>query len=1022
MVRMLDVARTAEAIKLRTCATHLSASFRLHCDRESCCQEAETDRTNPYRGAQAQVARQQWRSYIYLLRRTTTPLFVQRDVLRRSLHKSIEFLYHGLEQGSPFPPFSEYQDTFSNKLTPDMFAAFAIPLWIPQPQQLLCFAKATYPYWKERRIERGGHCIIPTLNYVELDIKNESYICFRRRDVKAMCKTCASQASSSEKLMRLKQELATAAELVTYPYWKERRIEQRDVKAMRKTRASQASSSEKLMRLKQELATAAELVTYPYWKERRIERRDVKAMRKTRASQASSSEKLMRLKQELATAAELTSVLKREQLTREQGSKQKRRIVGLRLKSRDNNGDLISPTQHHDAVVRPKERAAAILAQVDREMARIKDRDHHWEDGIENAYQPQPVAHAQRHFNGSPHLSQLNRHHHCCRHLRLLLLTTNHPLQNGVPSKYAEVVEVYYVWTSEDNEPSVGNDGPNEKDRALLNEFHPTYLLKGMSLKKTIIQQLTTDPTIYTLSSDGRLLGFCLIGLASPPRFVATPSLLFCVPLSLRPPSRAAAMHQHQQQSAQQGTIGTPQTTRRPFLCSRNVHPAGLPKIRRSKEQIEAEREAGVKALKEKIEAVRMAKEHLAQMNIMEERDEDDLLSTTIHKRRHVDIETDSDECFDLKDVDHGSDEDSSSESDKATKTKTKGKKCVKGAARQELLTRTEELRSVKHSQGQQKAKHDVGGFAAQDLHCKKYANSGLRLRSLTPANAAQLQQPEVADPFELGGLCDDDLKETCPVVAEVKGLQYNPSCGNELVRVGTKTEDIDLGTKPQATCKAPKSKATKVTVKKGASFKSLESPKPFVGLGACPDIAQQCLDDPRWKRVFLPTLSHAFYITDHPFTNWIWESNTLLQTVQIVFNLSFPKISYTLSVQDKVVKAAYDRMKTRRSKIASDVLLLVKTFFEGTEFRNRPERIKEHVRWALRFRGGAYYETPVPKSCTLKPNDPGCPKPDGFLRSQFILPVAKTYVNFAEKSVLHPSLGPRNPPKGLYAMVLTAV
>ncbi|KAH8979009.1 hypothetical protein EDB86DRAFT_3089646 [Lactarius hatsudake] len=48
--------------------------------------------------------------------------------------------------------------------------------------------------------------------------------------------------------------------------------------------------------------------------------------------------------------------------------------------------------------------------------------------------------------------------------------------------------------------------------------------------------------------------------------------------------------------------------------------------------------------------------------------------------------------------------------------------------------------------------------------------------------------------------------------------------------------------------------------------------------------------------------------------------------------------------------------------------------------------------------------------------------KPDGFLRSQFILPVAKTYASFAEKSVLHPSLGPRNPPKGLYAMVLTAV
>jgi enhancer of polycomb-like protein len=58
-------------------------------------------------------------------------------------------------------------------------------------------------------------------------------------------------------------------------------------------------------------------------------------------------------------------------------------IVGLRIKSQDDKGDLVSLSAHHDAVVRPKECAATIIAQVDCEMARIKDRDHHWEDGIE---------------------------------------------------------------------------------------------------------------------------------------------------------------------------------------------------------------------------------------------------------------------------------------------------------------------------------------------------------------------------------------------------------------------------------------------------------------------------------------------------------------------------------------------------------------------------------------------------------------------------------------------------------------
>lgn len=153
----------------------------------------------------------------------------------------------------------------------------------------------------------------------------------------------------------------------------------------------------------------------------------------------------MRLKQELATTSELVSgVLKREQLKREMSQQAKAvwekredfanlkrkfpsllnaredeelfydkervvkkikpaeqgyayycslrmceltdgpcRLRGVKLKPRDNNGDLMSPVSHHDTVVRPKERAAAILAQVDREMARIKERDHHWEDGME---------------------------------------------------------------------------------------------------------------------------------------------------------------------------------------------------------------------------------------------------------------------------------------------------------------------------------------------------------------------------------------------------------------------------------------------------------------------------------------------------------------------------------------------------------------------------------------------------------------------------------------------------------------
>ena len=112
-----------------------------------------------------------------------------------------------------FPAFMDYQDTFSNELPASLFACFTTPSWIPKPHQLLRIARIVYPYWKERRVERGGHRIIPILNGDESDTLNESYICFRRREIKAVRKTRASQVTSSDKLIRLQAELSYPLEL-----------------------------------------------------------------------------------------------------------------------------------------------------------------------------------------------------------------------------------------------------------------------------------------------------------------------------------------------------------------------------------------------------------------------------------------------------------------------------------------------------------------------------------------------------------------------------------------------------------------------------------------------------------------------------------------------------------------------------------------------------------------------------------------------------------------------------------------
>ncbi|KAJ3812653.1 enhancer of polycomb-like-domain-containing protein [Lentinula aff. lateritia] len=127
-----------------------------------------------------------------------------------------EFLHHSLESGQMhFPEFSEYQEVLSLPLPPATFASYSPPTWLPQPSHLLRLARVVYPYWRERCLERAGRRIIPHLNFDESDTLNESYVCFRRRETKAVRKTRASQATSSDKLTRLQSEFEYPLQLAT---------------------------------------------------------------------------------------------------------------------------------------------------------------------------------------------------------------------------------------------------------------------------------------------------------------------------------------------------------------------------------------------------------------------------------------------------------------------------------------------------------------------------------------------------------------------------------------------------------------------------------------------------------------------------------------------------------------------------------------------------------------------------------------------------------------------------------------
>ena len=51
------------------------------------------------------------------------------------------------------------------------------------------------------------------LQYDESDVANESYICFRHREIKAVRKTRAQQATPSDKVIRLRHEMSSSIEI-----------------------------------------------------------------------------------------------------------------------------------------------------------------------------------------------------------------------------------------------------------------------------------------------------------------------------------------------------------------------------------------------------------------------------------------------------------------------------------------------------------------------------------------------------------------------------------------------------------------------------------------------------------------------------------------------------------------------------------------------------------------------------------------------------------------------------------------
>ncbi|KAF5384583.1 hypothetical protein D9757_007529 [Collybiopsis confluens] len=254
-----------------------------------------------------------------------------------------EFLHHSLESDTMhFPEFSEYQDILSSPLPPSTFAAYSPPSWLPEPSKLVRLARIVYPYWKERCLERAGRRIIPTLNFDESDTLNESYVCFRRRETKAIRKTRASQVTSSDKLARLQTEFEFPLQLA------KQLVEREQLKR----------DSSRQSRIVWDLRTKV-----------------VELKIKNPSIGDKGDEELLVDKERLSKKSESSRV---------------------RLPVKQETPSQSSSPPHN--IIRPNERYALYQTNVDKLLQIRKEQDQHWDDHVDTGYVSMMAPYASRLF------------------------------------------------------------------------------------------------------------------------------------------------------------------------------------------------------------------------------------------------------------------------------------------------------------------------------------------------------------------------------------------------------------------------------------------------------------------------------------------------------------------------------------------------------------------------------------------------------------------------------------------------
>lgn len=279
------------------------------------------------------------------------------------------------------------------------YPAYEVPQSLPPPPLLVRIARNIFPYWQQRKEQRGGKSIIPQLN-LSWSEENDPYICFRRRDKPVTRKTRNRDMTSSDRMTRIQSELTQAMALV-------RMVSEREKQKKKSYMAEKDiwQARYQLLDVKRKTGVLSctpeeESLLFP--------------------TRNNSNNALLAAATAIANGSKrqkLNSAMEKEDSTRSTAglgsgfpSSTGLATAHSGLKSGVTAGMLSARSRATSPVMErvPPEQLAGLLAEkVERELKRKREADHNIEDSTNLAYQPLPVASAFRHFRCLPSTESL---------------------------------------------------------------------------------------------------------------------------------------------------------------------------------------------------------------------------------------------------------------------------------------------------------------------------------------------------------------------------------------------------------------------------------------------------------------------------------------------------------------------------------------------------------------------------------------------------------------------------------------